>query len=325
MRSGDEGAHWGAPRTLGGTLEVGGQRFKTAHNASGTLCLTWEGPNALREKRADVFASCSQDHGRTWPERPTRLDSNTPWLSHSLAPSIALDAQGNALVAWQDSRHIRPNIYVNFSRDRGRSWSAVDLRLDTAAGRVHSTYPSVASAGGGRFVVVWRTKSVDGPEGPQRLSYSTFTLPGVPGSEDGRFPRLAAAREAPLTAKVQARREARLGERVEAYWHALEQEDFATAFSLMDPFYRARSNMMVFGSGLSQERFLDHQPPASLELRENTATLTVKVETELKRRFVQGEAISQPSRTLEARERWVWVDGDWYRVFQHQRTDFLPL
>jgi photosystem II stability/assembly factor-like uncharacterized protein len=325
ISSSDGGATWGKPKRLGGTLEVGGQRFRTVHNSRGTLCLTWEGPNSLHGKKADIFVSCSHDYGKSWPKLPTRLDTNEPWLTHSLSPHMAMDEQDNVVVTWQDSRHVRPNIYINYSRDGGKEWSSEDVRLDPEAGRFQSTYPSVASAGDGRFLVTWRTKMTDGPEKSYRLGYAAFSLPGVL-STDKLFPVLKTTHEPLLTSVKKIRRQVQLVHRAKEYWQALIDANYGKAFGLMDPFYRAYSNMMVFGAPLSRVHYLKCKiVEDSIEVHGNIATLKVKTTMEAPNLMIQGKNMSIPKHESELSEKWLWVDGDWYRIFEREHSNMLPL
>jgi hypothetical protein len=325
VRSEDDGETWGEIQLLGGTVAVGGQRFQVAQNRRGAVCLAWAGPEDLRGKKADVFATCSQDFARTWPAQPTRLDTDEPGLSHSLTTRMAMDDENNVVVAWRDSRHVRPNIYLNYTRDGGRRWQEQDIRLDREPGRYHSTYPWVASAGQGRFMVAWRTKTTDDLDNQFKLAYSAFTLPEV-AARDGRFPALVPAKAQALTADEEQRRLARLRERIGEYWQALVDADYATAFSLMDPFYRARSNIFVFAGPLSKLNYLGYRlSDDGVHIKGVLATLHITVALEAPNLVVKGVKTPIPKREVEFPGKWVWIDGDWYRVYEQQDVNLLPL
>ncbi len=323
----DDGVTWNPPSLINGTDVVGGQRFRTAQNSRGTICLAWEGPNRLNGRKADVFSTCSQDHGLTWPTFPTRLDSNTPSRSHSLAPSIAMDDAGNVFVAWRESRHIRPRIYANYSRDEGRTWLESDLSLEARQGVFQSTYPWVVSAGDGRFLVTWNRQLGDQADSGLRVAYSQFSLPGgKDAKQKPGFPMLLAESDSPLTPEMLAQREKRLVKRMTEYWEARKDNDYAKAFSLMDPFFRETSNLLQYGSPLSKMQYPEYEILLDqIRIEDSQARVKVRVAREAKTLQVKHIRTSVPRHDVIEDGTWVWVDGDWYKVYEIEGSSFVPL
>jgi hypothetical protein len=323
----DGGRSWSPARLIGGTGEVGGQRFKAARDGKGTLCLTWEGPNRLHGRKADVFVTCSQEQGQSWPERPIRLDSDVPFRDHSLAPHLAMDDAGNVVVAWRDSRHIRPRIYLNYSRDSGRTWRGTDNALEKRDGVWQSTYPWVESAGDGRFLVAWPMRLGDSVEAEHRLAYRSFTLPGSHDTvaQEG-FPVLRWKTEPSLTETQEERRRQRLVERMHEYWEARKANDYAKAFSMMDPFYRAGSNLLSYGAPLSKIQYPAYEILGNeIQIVGNRAKVKVRVTQEATTLIVKHIRTTIPRQDFTEEGSWIWLDGDWFKVFESGRSSFVPL
>jgi hypothetical protein len=67
-----------------------------------------------------------------------------------------LNADGEALVAWQDARNGRDDIFLARSTDGGRTWGSEDQRMDAdEPGTALSRFPSLARAKDGRVVLAW--------------------------------------------------------------------------------------------------------------------------------------------------------------------------
>ncbi len=67
-----------------------------------------------------------------------------------------LNADGEALVAWQDARNGRDDIFLARSTDGGRTWGAEDQRMDAdEPGTALSRFPSLARAKDGRVALAW--------------------------------------------------------------------------------------------------------------------------------------------------------------------------
>ena len=86
-----------------------------------------------------------------------RLDTDPAGTHASEEPSVAADAAGNVLVAWQDVRaNDAYDIYANLSTDSGARWRAADVRVDADPFPHDSLRPVVMSLPAGEFSVVWQ-------------------------------------------------------------------------------------------------------------------------------------------------------------------------
>jgi hypothetical protein len=165
-----------------------------------------------------------------------------------------------------------------------------------------------------------------GTGNPYRLAYEAFRLPGVAADAGGKFPELQPIHDQDLSdAEIKQRRD-RLLARVDEYWQALVASDYPRAFALMDPLFRGVSNLMAFGAPLNKLQYSNYQVLAdSVAITGNRAVATAQVTTEAATFMVMGTRTSIPKREQALPEQWVWVDGDWFRVYEYQGTNHLPL
>jgi hypothetical protein len=309
--------------TLAGSQASGSTGFRAHGNARGDLCLVWPGPFRLRGRKADIYVVCSGDAGLHW-HPVARLNRNAAGHSHSLAPALAMDPQGRVVVAWQDLRTIRAGIFVNYSLDGGRHWQAHDVPLDPSPGARHGQFPQVAAGDADRFLVVWQQT---GSDDPRRADYRLaraelrFACPASPGGPAG----LCREPEPAGSGSHAEDRRGRLIQRATAFWQSYVDGDFARGFRLMDPFFRARTSAEQFASRVGQIDYSAFEiVAAGIGIDENRAEVPVKVRFEAREFQVGADVGSIPPTEMTIQDQWVWLDGDWYKVYTSRSGDFLP-
>jgi len=70
-------------------------------------------------------------------------------------PALAADADGNAIVVWQDVRNVNHDIYAERVDAVGNRLWAVDVRVSSDTGTAQRWYPAVGVDGSGNAIVVW--------------------------------------------------------------------------------------------------------------------------------------------------------------------------
>lgn len=143
----------------GSDIRIDSDAPGAAHSMDPQICA--EGSNVYvawkdaRHGRYDIYFARSIDGGRTFSSE-VRLDvGDARGRMPSEEPRIAC-AGDNVYVVWQDGRKVKHDIYLNRSSDRGASWLAQDIRLDSGApGKAFSLNP-VISAEGEYVFVAWR-------------------------------------------------------------------------------------------------------------------------------------------------------------------------
>jgi len=150
-RSVDGGRQWTDPVSLTGESQsVFGHILQRAGDR---MLLTW---HDIRTGRDRLYAAASSDAGVTWTAA-ARVD-HLPESSEVAASSSTalLNADGEVLVAWQDARNGRDDIFLGRSTDGGRTWGSEDQRMDAdEPGTALSRFPSLARAKDGRVVLAW--------------------------------------------------------------------------------------------------------------------------------------------------------------------------
>jgi hypothetical protein len=150
-RSVDAGRTWTEPVALtGDSQSVFGQNLVRAGNR---MLLIW---HDTRTGHDHLYAVSSSDAGVTWTE-PVRVDHfPVDAQAEASSPTVLLGSDGNVLVAWQDSRNGRDDIFLGQSSDGGRTWAAGDQRMDMDdPGTANSHYPKLARAADGRIALTW--------------------------------------------------------------------------------------------------------------------------------------------------------------------------
>jgi hypothetical protein len=150
-RSADGGRTWTDPAPVTGSSQsVFGHSL---HRAGDRMLLVW---HDTRTERDRLYAVSSSDAGATWtpPVRVDHLPADAK--AETASPAALLSADGEALVAWQDARNGRDDIFLARSTDGGRTWGKEDRRMDAdEPGTAVSRYPRLARARDGRVALAW--------------------------------------------------------------------------------------------------------------------------------------------------------------------------
>jgi hypothetical protein len=115
-------------------------------------------------------------------------------------------------------------------------------------------------------------------------------------------------------------KEALLRERVMTMWNAQVKGDRATMYDLYDPFYRAKENKGAF-VGTAVPLFYYNPEIKEIGVKGNVATVRVQMEYELRRYMVRGREVSQAKQQVVTTETWLFIDGNWYRLFFDNLTE----
>lgn len=349
----DNGATWEAPSILPGTEETGSNGFKIVENKRGDICVMWPGPQKLKGRKADIYVNCSNDSGASW-NKTVRMDTNTPMLTHSLAPDIAMDESGRVVVVWQDTRDIRPHIYMNYSLDGGKKWLEHDIRVNDSQRDAISQFPSVAADGEGRFLIAWQSAESDAVKDREYLlAYEEIVFECSDNDapkysklcRGGFFERLfkkekkmecpkflyqpsrnlCRQEDEPWLAVADFRKK-KLLSRTKELWKARVNGNFGKAYDMFDPFARSSLAKKDYLSRVGQIKYISFEIlEKELSIAENTATVKVKAAFEAET-FTVGSYEGSIPRTERVFElKWVWIDDAWYNVYEASAdSDMLP-
>jgi len=169
-RSLDNGDNWSFPVPLNSnaTSDSGNDGYPSiATDGHGRWVVAWASTDTLGGtigSDSDILAARSIDNGANW-SAPIPLNVNAGSDSgDDLSPQIATDGLGHWVAVWwsNDSlgNTIGPDsdILVARSIDNGANWSApIPLNTNAADDAGFDSYPSIASDGRGKWVVVWES------------------------------------------------------------------------------------------------------------------------------------------------------------------------
>jgi len=116
---------------------------------NGNIVVVWE------EERAgqyDIYAQRFDNNGNPlWGNFKVNDETNS---THQMHPAIGIDAEGNFVIAWNDWRDGAINIYCQRFDGNGVKINS-NFRVNDDAGANGITYPDVAMAENGSFIVTW--------------------------------------------------------------------------------------------------------------------------------------------------------------------------
>lgn len=138
-----DGGDWGTARRIQTDIASEASAPQIAINSDGQAVAVWAQSDGTRD---NIWANSFD--GNDWGVAEQIETDNAGGAS---GPQIAIDADGRAIAAWQQSDGARTNIWVN--RFDGSAWSAAEqIETDNAGSAVS---PQVALDAKGRALAVW--------------------------------------------------------------------------------------------------------------------------------------------------------------------------
>ncbi len=155
----------------------------------------------------DIYIAGSADEGLTWGS-PVRVDSDGPGDAYSAYPQVVANTNGTVMVAWEDARSGKNDIYLARSDNGGGNFDT-DTRIDGGddPGAANSFSPRLAADGDNVYVAWHDKRNTSSDDGPSDI-YTNFSADGgrnwssvaaivespegnSPGFFNSRFPVLA--------------------------------------------------------------------------------------------------------------------------------------
>lgn len=109
-----------------------------------------------------------------------------------------------------------------------------------------------------------------------------------------------------------------LKERAVECWEALKEGDRGKVYDMYDPFFRARATKEWF-VGSAAPIYYNHFEVKALDIRGNVAYVLMEVAYKIEH-IGLGKPYTHEDTQLFS-EKWLFIDGNWYRQHIDKRTD----
>lgn len=127
--SDDDGLTWKS-KYLDDTRGMDIGLMRLAHDSERHVYLSFSAKRDDGEKdKMKVFLMRSEDNGETWEKSP-KLRQYPFERTQAVNPHIISGEDGVVVCVWVDSRNIRSNLYMQYSKDYGKTWQEKDIPLE---------------------------------------------------------------------------------------------------------------------------------------------------------------------------------------------------
>ena len=114
-----------------------------ANDSEGHIYLAFSAQRESKEK-PKLYVMRSEDNGDTW-SKPLILRHYPFEKTKAVLPHIIATEKGVVVVVWVDYRNIRSNLYMQFSKDYGKTWQEKDIPLEEPGRFNTAHYPLTQS------------------------------------------------------------------------------------------------------------------------------------------------------------------------------------
>lgn len=255
---------------------------------------------ARRSLSPQVFTARLDAESLTWQGTPQRLDVGRAHnMTSAMNPSIIATEHGVLVASWEDYRDIRPNVYLSWSVDQGESWAEPQPALPP--GRYLAAYPRLGVEQDTVHLIYDRF--YDDAYRRRGVYHASF-----PVRDDGLdLPEFA-------TLSEEDKRQ-RLEQRVTEFWDLRVAGQHEQVYDFFDPGMRGRVERDGFVIGQRRIRFHESELQQAIIL-DNIAAVVTQGIAEVPSLTIEGEEFEMPPRQDQFAMEWVWIDDDWYVVFE---------
>lgn len=255
------------------------------------------------DTKSNIYVVRSSDNGTTW-EKAQKLRAEDQKYTKGQYPMVAIGKEpGTVMLAWEDWRDIRPNVYVSYSKDYGATWEAA-LPLGRPGIWNLGLNPlsrSLVAGTDGRFRLVASQYSDTSSKSARDLVMYTFNWDEL-------------KRSAATFTAVQGSEEV-LRKRMSDYWQAMVDGKYEVSYAFMDPFFRDARNLKNYQDGMGMVQYHSYQF-GRIAIKGNLAKVALRVEGSVPELTMpSGKKTSQPRKPITFVDTWVFVNGNWYREY----------
>jgi len=255
------------------------------------------------------YVSHSTDGGATWSEPKIIRDAAANKTSRAEAAHVFFgDAPGSTWVVWEDWREVRGRLYFSYSEDYGTTW-------------LHSNLPLAGQPDGNNLIAFNREVSFRDTRGLHFVAENVTSDAGQ-GKRVFSIPLGAQTLEASLKAKhVAPLGEDALKSRVMAYWKSMSENNYDESYTLFDPFMRSVWPATFYKQRLGIIKFKPGVEIKRVDIQGHFADVDLIVRAHVPEFEMGGKKQSAPEREVAIRERWVFVDGNWFREYSEESSE----
>lgn len=250
---------------------------------------------------ADVATLSTKDH--QWVGKARHLDADKGHdITKSTYPDVLDAGELGVYLVWEDYRTLVPSIYLNVSKDHGKTWSETPKALTT---------PGLSVAKDPRLLLgtdkLWMTYfmvQLNGKNSNGSRVYQEF----LKDSDSFVFPVIDTTKPDLEKLKV------RLIERANKFWALREEKKWEETWDYMEPVYRERFDKAEW---LAQQGKISFSKTVvdenSINIIDNLAILNANVDVSVTQQVSkEGLLESAPPKQQTVEMKWGWFYDDWY-------------
>ncbi len=304
FKSSDSGKTWELMDTVAGTQSKVISQTKSVSTGDLLYAVysSQERPSDKRRKTITHvwFAAFSYPENR-W-KAPIGIDRKGFDNTKTMNPDLTVLKDGTVVTAWQDNRDIFPNVYLNISRDQGKTWMDAAIAVNEP-GKDSTGFPKLFLEDGVFSITYLRYLDYNN----RRIDYLKRE---INMGKEGSITGVASAKLLSDTEKV-----AKLRRRVEEFWNHRLLGRFPETYKFFDPVYRSKEKQETFDR--YQGNIIYHRfKIVDMEPMGNVAYVKIDYNFEIKELEIWGQKVVVEPRDDVLEEQWVWIYDNWYRVYK---------
>jgi len=115
-----------------------------------------------------------------------------------------------------------------------------------------------------------------------------------------------------------------LAKRVLENLNLMVRQDYKKQYTLYDPVFRAHVSLDEFVQARSRNMHYSKPDVREIRIRGHIADVTVAVMVEIRQlKLPGGRVLDRPAQERVMPERWLWMDGNWYREYKNSKQSFI--
>jgi hypothetical protein len=257
------------------------------------------------------YISQSQDRGTHWSEPQLIRDDQTNTDSRAEAAQVFFgEKPGSAWLVWEDWRAVRARLFFAYSEDYGVSWK-------------HKNLPLAVQPEGNNLLATQKGASYRDAQGLHLAAANVTSDVGIekkvfslPINNALLEQSLKLAEKGSSVGNEQA-----LKNRVTTYWKALADSNYESSYSYLDPFIHAAWPVTIYKQRLGMIKYREKITIDSVQIHGHFADVNLRVTAYVPEFEMAGKKHSAPDREVAITERWLWIDGNWFREYSEESSE----